>query len=702
MKADFKTIEYAPGKEMSIDAGRLAKQANGSCFVRIGDTVVMATATAAREARPGQPFFPLTVEFKETFAAGGKFPGGFIKREGRPSEKEILSCRLIDRTIRPLFPDGFMNETQIICQVFSSDGENDGDVIGAVGASMALTLSDVPFEGPMAQVRVARVEGEMVINPTVSELKAADLEMIVGGTLDNVVMVEGEMDEISEEDMVEAIRHAHEAIKKLCQFQLDLRDELGKEKWEDPESTITEELDAKVREQVGDRFVEISRQKLSKKDYGLACKEVRTEMKEALAETFPEQEDDISEVCYTMQKEAMRKVLLEEDQRIDGRKPDEIRPIWTEVGYLPRTHGSAIFTRGETQALVSVTLGTKRDEQNVDTLFYSDAKRFMLDYNFPPFCTGEVKMMRGVSRREVGHGNLAERSLKKMVPPTEEFDYTIRVVSDILESNGSSSMASVCGGSMALMDAGVPLAKPVAGIAMGMIVGEDKQVVLSDIQGEEDHMGDMDFKVTGTADGITACQMDIKVQGISYEVMVEALKQAREGRLHILERMAETISQPREEVSEYAPSFVKVEVDTDQIGGIIGPGGKVIQSIQRETGAEVMIEEVENKGIVTISADSKEKIDAAIQKIKGITGDLEEGEIYTGTVRSIKEYGAFVEIMPGRDGLLHISEIDHKRINKVTDVLSEGEQIEVKLLKVEDGGKLRLSRKALIPRNDEN
>ncbi len=701
MKADLKTIEYAPGKELSVDTGRLAKQANGSCFVRIGDTVVMATATAAKETKPGQPFFPLTVEFKETFAAGGKFPGGFIKREGRPSEKEILSARLIDRTIRPLFPDGFMNETQVICQVFSSDGENDGDVLGAVASSLSLTLSDIPFDGPMAQVRVARINNEIVINPTVSELANADIEMIVGGTPESVVMVEGEMEECSEEEMVDVIRQAHEAIKKLCQFQLELREEFGKEKWEDPETESIEELEAKIRELVGDRLIEISRQKLSKKEYGQACKDVRLEITEQLKEEYPEQEMAISEVCHMIQKEAMRKVVLEEEQRIDGRKPAEIRPIWTEVGYLPRTHGSAIFTRGETQALVSVTLGTKRDEQMIDTLFYSDAKRFMLNYNFPPFCTGEVKMMRGVSRREIGHGNLAERALKWLIPSTEEFDYTIRIVSDILESNGSSSMASVCGGSMALMDAGVPLSKPVAGIAMGMIVGDGKEVVLSDIQGEEDHMGDMDFKITGTADGITACQMDIKVKGISYEVMVKAVQQAREGRLHILEKMAESISTARSEVSQYAPSFVKIEVETDQIGGIIGPGGKVIQSIQRETGAEVMIEEIGNKGVVTISADSKEKIEAAVQKIKGITGDLEEGEVYMGTVRSIKEYGAFVEIMPGRDGLLHISEICHKRINKVTDVLSEGEQIEVKLLRVEDGGKLRLSRKALLPKEEE-
>jgi polyribonucleotide nucleotidyltransferase len=698
MKADFRTIEFAPGKELKVDTGRLAKQANGSTFVRMGDTVVMATATAAREAKPGQPFFPLTVEFKETFAAGGKFPGGFIKREGRPSEKEILSARLIDRTIRPLFPDGFMNETQIICQVFSSDGENDGDVLGAVAASLSLTLSDIPFEGPMAQVRVARINGEMVVNPTVTELKAADIDMTVGGTMESVVMVEGEMIEISEEEMVEAIRLGHEAIKKLCQFQLDLREEFGKEKWEMPAPEVNDELVGKVTGLVGDRYAVISGKGLTKKEYSQASKEIVAEIQEQLAEEFPEMEGAIADICHDIQKKALRKQILEQELRIDGRKPADIRAIWTEVGYLPRTHGSAIFTRGETQALVSVTLGTKRDEQMIDTLFYNTSKRFMLDYNFPPYCTGEVKMMRGVSRREIGHGNLAERALKKMVPSTDDFDYTVRVVSDILESNGSSSMASVCGGSMALMDAGVPVKKPVAGIAMGMIVGDGKAVVLSDIQGEEDHMGDMDFKVTGTADGITACQMDIKVKGISYEVMVEALQQARDGRLHILEKMAESISAPRPDISQYAPSFEKIEVDVDQIGGIIGPGGKVIQSIQRETGAEVMIEEVGNKGVVTISADSREKIEAAKQKIKAITGDLEEGEIYTGTVRSIKEYGAFVEILPGRDGLLHISEIDHKRINKVTDVLSEGDQIEVKLLKVEDGGKLRLSRKALIPK----
>lgn len=697
MKAEFRNVEFAPGKSLSVDVGRLAKQANGSTFVRLGDTVVMATATAAREARPGQPFFPLTVEFKETFAAGGKFPGGFIKREGRPSEKEILSARLIDRTIRPLFPDGFMNETQVICQVFSSDGENDGDVLGAVAASMSLTLSDIPFDGPMAQVRVARIGGELVINPTVTELKSADIELTVGGTMESVVMVEGEMNEISEEEMVEAIRMAHDSIKKLCAFQLELKEEIGKQKWEFVLEETDADLVAKVTELAGTRFDEIGRKGLTKKEYSAESKAVVTEIVEKLEEEYPESAGTITDICHDLQKKALRAQILSEGIRIDGRKPAEIRPIWTEVGYLPRTHGSAIFTRGETQALVSVTLGAKRDEQLIDTLFYNSSKRFMLDYNFPPYCTGEVKMMRGVSRREIGHGNLAERALRKMVPSTDEFDYTVRVVSDILESNGSSSMASVCGGSLALMDAGVPVKKPVAGIAMGMIVGDDNQVVLSDIQGEEDHMGDMDFKVTGTTEGITACQMDIKVKGISYEVMVQALQQARDGRLHILEKMAESLSQARTEISRFAPSFVKLEVETDQIGGIIGPGGKVIQSIQRETGTEVMIEEIGNKGVVTISADSKEKIDLAIQKIKGITGHLEEGEVYTGTVRSIKEYGAFVEIMPGRDGLLHISEIDHKRINKVSDVLTEGEQIQVKLLKVEDGGKLRLSMKALIP-----
>lgn len=698
MKADFKTVEFAPGKQISIETGRLAKQAHGSVVARLGDTMVLATAVVAPEARPGQAFFPLTVEFRETFAAGGKFPGGFIKREGRPSEKEILSARLIDRTIRPLFPDGFLNETQVICQVISSDGQNDADVLGAVAASAALHISDAPFDGPMAQVRVGRIDGELVINPTIDELENSDFDLTVGGLENSIVMVEGEMHEISEDEMIEAIKLAHQSIEKLCVFQNELRDQYGKEKREVDIPKPEESLVSRVKELVGDKFFDLSKQHLGKKAYSEANREIYKETKEALAEEFPDLEGDIDSVCHDIQNDSIRRMMLENKVRIDGRKSDEIRDIWTETSYLPRTHGSAIFTRGETQALVTVTLGTKRDEQSVDTLFDTESKRFMLNYNFPPYSVGEARMMRGVSRREIGHGNLAERALKIMLPSADDFSYTMRVVSDVLESNGSSSMASVCGGSMALMDAGVPLKKPVAGIAMGLCVGDDDHMILSDISGEEDHFGDMDFKITGTADGITACQMDIKIQGISFDLMLQALEQAKAGRMHILQRMAESISTPRSDISKYAPSFTKYEVDSDMIGAIIGPGGKVIQAIQKETGTEVLIEEVGNKGVVTIAADDADKAQAALARIKAIAGKPEEGEVYEGTVRSIKEYGAFVEIMPGKDGLLHISEIAHERIKNVEDVLTEGEKIQVKLIKVEPGGKLRLSRRVLLER----
>ncbi|MFU8861552.1 MAG: polyribonucleotide nucleotidyltransferase [Cyclonatronaceae bacterium] len=687
---------------MSVETGRLAKQAHGAVVARIGDTMVLVTAVSSQEAREGQDFFPLSVEFREGYAAGGKFPGGFIKREGRPSEKEILSARLIDRTIRPLFPDGYMNETQVICQVISSDGENDGDVIGAVAASAALHISDAPFSGPMAQVRMGRVDGKLIVNPTVSELKNSAFDITVGGTAQSIVMVEGEMSEISEDEMIEAINTAHESIKKLCAFQEELRKEFGREKREVELPEINDELLAKVKDIVGDRYATTTKATMPKQEYSETIRAINTEVQEKLAEEYPEMGKTIGKYCHDYQQEVIRNYMLDEQTRIDGRKPDEIRDIWTQVGYLPRTHGSAIFTRGETQALVTVTLGTKRDEQGVDTLFDTDSKRFMLNYNFPPYCVGEARMLRGTSRREIGHGNLAERALKKMVPSNDDFAYTIRVVSDILESNGSSSMASVCGGSMALMDAGVPMEKPVAGIAMGLVTDGKKNIVLSDITGEEDHFGDMDFKVTGTTDGITACQMDIKVSGITSELMGKALEQARKGRLHILSKMAETISVPRSELSKYAPAFTRMEIDGDQIGAVIGPGGKVIQSIQKETGTEIIIEEVNNKGIITIAADNDEKAQHAVAKIKAIVGKPEEGEIYMGTVRSIKEYGAFVEIMPGKDGLLHISEIDHKRINRVEDVLKEGDQIEVKLLKVENGGKLRLSRKVLLEKEDQD
>lgn len=593
-----------------------------------------------------------------------------------------------------------MNETQIICFVISSDAENDADVLGGVATSVALTLSDIPFDGPIAEVRIGRIGGNFIVNPTVSELPESDFDMVVGGTLDNVVMVEGEMSEVSEDDMIEAIQTAHDAIKKICEFQLELQKEFGKEKREFEPPVNDEELVGKIKEIIGDRFYEISKQQLAKQDYNEAIKAIGDEVQEKLAEDYPEQEMVIGEICHDLQRDVLRNLILDEKLRIDGRKTDEIRPIWTQAGYLPRTHGSSIFTRGETQALVSVTLGTKRDEQSVDTLFDIEPKHFMLNYNFPPFCVGETKPFRGPGRREIGHGHLAERALRKVMPDQETFGYTVRVVSDILESNGSSSMASVCGGSMALMDAGVPLKKPVAGIAMGMIVGQKNTVVLSDIQGQEDHMGDMDFKVCGSSDGITACQMDIKVKGIEYNVMKTALEQARSGRLFILSKMAESISVPRTEISQYAPSFSRIEIDADQIGSLIGPGGKVIQGIQKETNTEINIEEEGNKGIVTIAAHNKEDAEEALKKIKAIVGKLEEGEVYEGTVRTIKEYGAFVEIMPGRDGLLHISELEHGHVNNVRDILHEGDRVKVKLLKVEDGGKLRLSRKALLPKDE--
>ncbi len=699
MKADFRSIEFAPGKVITVETGRLAKQAHGAVVARLGDTMVLATVVGAKEPKPGQDFFPLSVDFRENYAAAGKFPGGFIKRESRPSEKEILTSRLIDRTIRPLFPEGYFNEVQVLVTVISSDSENDGDVLGAFAASAAIVVSDIPFDGPMAEVRVGRINGEFIINPTVEDRLTSDIDMVIGGTRDSVVMVEGEMKEISEKEMTEAIRVGHAAIVKLCDFQLEMQKEFGKEKRESAVAETHDELLAEIKKIIGDRFYVKSKAGLAKKEYSAALKEIVQEVQEKLAESYPDHDDIIDELCHDFQRDVLRDLILDEHHRIDGRKPDEIRAIWTEVGYLPRTHGSAIFQRGETQSLVTVTLGTKRDEQSVDTLFDSENKRFMLNYNFPPFSTGEVKMMRSISRREVGHGNLAERALKIMIPSAEEFGYTIRVVSDILESNGSSSMASVCGGSMALMDAGVPIKKPVAGVAMGLIVGKGKKpVVLTDIQGEEDHFGDMDFKLTGTVDGITACQMDIKVKGIAFDVLENALLEAKKGRLHILEKMAETISVPRTEISKYAPSFRRMEIDASLIGAVIGPGGKIIQGLQRETGTEINIEEVGGKGIITIASTNGEASDAAMARIKAITGQLDEGTTYTGTVRSIKEFGAFVEIAPGRDGLLHISEIDHKRINRVEDVLKEGDVIEVMLVKVEAGGKLRLSRKALLPK----
>ena len=705
MKEDFRSVELAPGKVISVETGRIAKQADGAVVIRMGDTMVLCTAVSAKEPKPGQDFFPLTVDHKESFSAAGRFPGGFMKREGRSNEKEILSSRLIDRTLRPLFPKGYYCDTQIITSVISSDDENDGDVLGGVGASLALHLSDVPFDGPMGEVRVGRVNGEFIINPTVSELKESDIDMVVGGSADSILMMEGEMDEISEADMLAAIKAAHEAIKKLCDFQNELREEMGKPKREFIPAEVDADIEAKVKELAEAKINEIVNIGLGKEEYNDKIREAKKEAVEALEEAYAEDEDgaeklsEAKKILGSLEKTELRNMILEKGRRIDGRSPVDIRDIWTQVGYIPRTHGSAIFTRGETQSLVSATLGTKRDEQNVDTLFNQDAKQFMLHYNFPPYSVGEAGFMRGPGRREIGHGHLAERALKMMMPTFDEFGYVVRVISDITESNGSSSMASVCGGSMALMDAGVPLKKPVAGIAMGMIVGEENTVVLSDIRGEEDFMGDMDFKTAGSTDGITACQMDMKVQGISFEIIEQALEQAHTGRLHILGEMAKTITSARENISQYAPQFLKMEIDGSDIGAVIGPGGKVIQTLQKETGTEIIIEEDSNgKGQVTISANDLSKAEEAKKRIKMIVGHLDEGATYKGIVKSIKDFGAFIEIAPGKDGLLHISEIDHKRVEKVTDYLQLGDEIEVKLLKVEHGGKLRLSRKALIER----
>ena len=704
MKEDFRSVEFAPGKTLTVETGRLAKLADGAVMVRMGDTMVLCTVVSAKEAKPGQDFFPMVVDLRESFTAAGKFPGGFMKSEGRPSDGETLASRLIDRSLRPLFPNGYVNETQFICQVYSSDGQHEADVLGAFGASAATHISSIPFDGPMAQVKVGRVNGEFVINPTIDELKESDMDLIVAGTASSVLMIEGEMKEISEKEMLNAVKEGHKAIVKLCEFQEELRKEFGVEKREFTPVESNGELEGKVAELTGNKLSEIVGLGLSKEEFSGRLSELKSEIKETITaeEGYEEAGGEISEIFGNLVKEAVRNMILENRKRIDGRAPEDIRDIWSQVGYLPRTHGSAIFSRGETQALVSVALGTKRDAQSIDTLFYEEDQTFMLHYNFPPYCVGEAGFMRGPGRREIGHGHLAQRALKMVLPDFEEFGYVIRVRSDITESNGSSSMASVCGGSMAMMDAGVPLPKPVAGIAMGMIVGKEKTVVLSDIQGEEDFMGDMDFKTAGTADGITATQMDMKVQGISFEIIEEALEQAREGRLHILGKMAETISKSRDTLSKYAPQFVRMTIDGDSIGAVIGPGGKVIQTLQKETDTEIWIEEDESgKGQITISADSLEKAENAKKRIQAIAGDLDEGAVYKGVVKAIKEYGAFVEIVPGKEGLLHISELEHGHVKNVDDVLSVGDEVDVKLLKVEHGGKLRLSRKALLPKEEE-
>ena len=690
------------GKVFSIETGRYAKQANGAVMVRYADTMVLVTAVATEEAKEDQDFFPLQVEYREKTSAAGKFPGGYIKREGRPSEKEILSSRLIDRPIRPLFPKEFKNETQIIAFVFSHDGENDADVLSAIGASAALTISDIPFDGPMAEVRIGRVNGEFIVNPTLQQIKISDVELVVAGTADSIMMVEGESKEINEKELLGALRFAQEEIKKLVQMQLELKAEVGKQKREVVPAGVDENLKKDVYELAYEKFKEIVYSVLSKEERSSKNKALGAFVKEKIAEKYPElpagQEKVIGEILHDLEKELMRNRILTEGIRLDGRNTKQIRPISIELGLLPRTHGSALFTRGETQSLTTVTLGTKSDEQIIDGLSDEYSKKFMLHYNFPPFSVGEVGRMSGVGRREIGHGNLAERALKVLMPPEDVFPYTVRVISDILESNGSSSMATVCAGSLSLMDAGAPISKSCSGIAMGLVKEGDQFAVLSDILGNEDHLGDMDFKVAGTRDGITAFQMDIKIQGISFEIMETALSQANEGRLHILGIMNEAIKEPRGSLSPFAPRLITMKVETDQIGLIIGPGGKTIQGMQRLFGVDINIDD---DGTINIASPNKENAAKCKDYIKKLTATPEIGEIYDGVITKIMDFGAFVEILPGKEGLLHISQIDNKRVNKVTDYYKEGDKITVKLLKIENG-KFSLSRKELLKDNNQS
>jgi polyribonucleotide nucleotidyltransferase len=699
-----KTFNIGDGREITIETGKLAKQADGSVVVKSGNTMLLATVCSKKEAAENVDFMPLSVEYQEKYASVGRFPGGFFKREARPSNYEILIARLVDRALRPLFPDDFHAETQVLVTLISGDKNELPDALAGLAASSALAVSDIPFHGPISEVRVARIGGEFKVNPTVSELETADLDIIVAASMDNIMMVEGEMKEVQEADLVEALKVAHQAVKIQCQAQIELAQEVEKArvKREYCHENNDEELRERVKAETFDKIVEIAKRATAKQERTDAIDQIKADF----LETIPEEEREEKEPMVTryyheVEWEAVRSVVLNDRVRLDGRQLDQIRPIWCETDYLPSAHGSAIFTRGETQSLTTCTLGTKLDEQMIDGAIIEGYNTFLLHYNFPPFSTGEVKPIRGTGRREVGHGNLAMRALQSVLPTKEENPYTIRIVSDILESNGSSSMATVCAGTMALMDAGVKIKKPVSGIAMGMISDSNtgKYAILSDILGDEDHLGDMDFKVTGTADGITACQMDIKVEGLSYDVLAEALEQAKRGRLHILGEMMKTISEPREDYKPFVPRIVKITIPRDFIGAVIGPGGKIIQEMQRETNTVITITEEGDWGIVDIASADKESIDKVIAKIKGITAVPEVGEIYEGTIKSILDFGAFIEILPGKDGLLHVSEIDHKRIDKVADVLTVGDKIEVKLLEVDaKSGKLKLSRKALLPK----
>jgi polyribonucleotide nucleotidyltransferase len=698
-----KTCKLPDGREITVETGKLARQADGSVVLRMGNTMLLASVVSTKDAREGTDFLPLSVDYQEKFASTGKVPGGFMKRESKLSDYEVLISRLVDRCIRPLFPDDYHADTQIMIYLISGDENALPDALAAFAASAALSVSDIPFQGPISEVRVARVDGSFVINPTQEQKSRADIDLLVGASVENILMVEGEMKEVSEHDMLEALKVAHDAIKVQCNLQMELTEAVGKQ---EKRTYDHEEKDEALREELWklmyDKAYHVAQQLLTnKKERSEAFSRILDEYLEALPEDSTVNKDLAKRYYKEIQKKAARDLVLNNNVRLDGRKTKEIRQIWSEVDYLPSPHGSALFTRGETQSLTTVTLGTKLDEQMIDGAMIEGYSKFILHYNFPAFSTGEVKPNRGPGRREVGHGNLAHRALKQILPPEEKNPYTIRIVSDILESNGSSSMATVCAGSLALMDAGVPVKAAVSGIAMGMISdsASGKYAILSDILGDEDHLGDMDFKVTGTEAGITACQMDLKVDGLTYEVLLEALLQAKEGRLHILGEMNKTITAPRPDLKPQTPRAETVIIEKDMIGAIIGPGGKVVQDIQNTTGATVSIEEVGNKGIVKVFATRKDVMEAALARIKGIVAIPEVGEVYTGKVKSIMPFGAFVEFMPGKDGLLHISEIKWERLENMEGVLEVGEEVKVKLIEVDKKtGKFRLSRKVLLPR----
>ena len=709
MNVITKTVQLPDGRAITIETGKVAKQADGSAVLKMGNTVLLATVCAAKEAVPGTDFMPLQVDYREQYAAAGRFPGGFTKREGKPSDNEILTSRLVDRALRPLFPSDYHTEVYVQIMLLSADGVDQPDALAGFAASCAMACSDIPFECPISECRVARVNGEYVINPTTEQMKEADMDLMVGATKDNIMMVEGEMNEVSEQDLIGALKAAHEAIKPMCELQEELMKELGTDTKREYDDEINdEELRQQIKDELYQPAYDLVKQALPKKEREESFKQLITDFLEKYDAAHSDLSDEDLEEKHAeadryyadVERDAMRRCVLDEGIRLDGRKTTDIRPIWCEVSPLPMPHGSAIFTRGETQSLSTCTLGTKLDEKLVDDVLDKSYQRFLLHYNFPPFCTGEAKAQRGVGRREIGHGHLAWRGLKGQIP--EDFPYTVRLVSQILESNGSSSMATVCAGTLALMDAGVPMKKPVSGIAMGLIKnpGEEKYAILSDILGDEDHLGDMDFKTTGTKDGLTATQMDIKCDGLSFEILEKALMQAKAGREHILGKLTETIAEPRAEMKPHVPRIVAFDIPKEFIGAVIGPGGKIIQQMQEDTGTTITIDETDGVGKVQVSAPNKESIDAAIQKIKAIVAIPEVGEIYEGTIRSIMPYGCFVEIMPGKDGLLHISEINWNRLNTVEDAgLHEGDKIKVKLMEIDPKtGKYKLSHRVLEPK----